>query len=216
MGIQAIVWDFDGVILDSELLHMEAETETFGKFGLEVPRSVMERYFGVKLEDYFGDMAERYGLQSSAPEMIRTHYKTLIRYYGEIFPLTPHVREVLGTLAETYSMAIATSRERELAQLALKRWSLEEYFQSIIYGEDVGAGKPDPEPYRRACSKLGIDPAAAVAIEDAEAGFVSAKRACMRVIALRAKHNRNMDFSRADRVVEDVRQIPDLLKNSAW
>jgi HAD superfamily hydrolase (TIGR01509 family) len=213
MGIQAVVWDFDGVLLDSELLHMEAETETFKKFGFSLPMTVMKQYFGIKLEDYFGEIAERYGMKSIVHEMIRTHYETLVHYYGEVFPLTPHALEVLNKLAESYDMAIATSRERELAQLAMKRWSLDTYFKSIIYGDDVRAGKPDPEPFLRACGMLGVQPSVAVAVEDAEAGLISAKKAGMDVIALKSEHNRGMDFSRADRVVEDLREIPGLLQD---
>ena len=213
MGIQAIVWDFDGVLLDSELLHIEAEIETFGKFDISPPMSVMKQYLGIKLEDYFGDMAQAFGLQGSLGDMINAHYDTLIHYYGEIFPLNPHALEVLDDLAKSYEMAIATSRERELAQLAMKRWSLHTYFKTIIYGDEVKAGKPDPEPFLRACDMLDILPSAAVAIEDAEAGFESAKKAGLYVIALKSEHNRDMDFSQANRVVEDLQEIPGLLQN---
>jgi len=212
MGIQAIVWDFDGVLLDSELLHIEAEIETFGKFDISPPMSVMKQYLGIKLEDYFGDMAERYGLQGSLGDMIKAHYETLIHYYGEVFPLNPHALEVLDDLTKSYEMAIATSRERELAQLAMKRWSLGPYFKTIIYGDEVRAGKPDPEPFLRACDMLDVPPSAAAAIEDAEAGFVSAKKAGMFVVALKCEHNRDMDFSQANRVVGDLREIPGLLQ----
>jgi HAD superfamily hydrolase (TIGR01509 family) len=212
MGIQALVWDYDGVLLDSEPLHIEAEIETFGKFNFRPPMHVMKQYFGIKLEDYFGDMAKRYGLQSSLQDMIKAHYETLIRYYSEVFPLNPHALEVLDGLAKCYVMAIATSRERELAQLSMKRWSLGSYFKSIVYGDDVEAGKPDPEPYLRVCEILNVLPSSAVAVEDAEAGFESARRAGMYVIALKWGHNRGMDFSRANRVVEDLREIPELLQ----
>ena len=211
MNIQAVVWDFDGVLLDSELLHIEAEIETFGKYDIRPPSSVMKQYLGIKLKDYFGDMAERYGLQSSLGDMIEAHYKTLIHYYGEVFPLNPHALEVLEHLAKSYKMAIATSRESELAQLAMKRWSLQKYFSALIYGDEVKAGKPDPEPFLRACDRLKVLPSDAVAIEDAEAGFESAKKAGMYVVALKWEHNREMDFSQANCVVEDLREIPDLL-----
>ena len=89
MGIQAVVWDYDGVLLDSELLHIEAEIETFGKFNFSPPVDVMKQYLGVKLETYFGDMAQAYGLQGSLQDMIKAHYETLIRYYGEVFPMVP-------------------------------------------------------------------------------------------------------------------------------
>jgi len=211
MHVRAVVWDFDGVLLDSELLHMEAEFETFRQFGFELAESVAKEYFGIKLKDYFTDVAGRFRLQSSADEMIREHYKTLIHYYRDVFPLVPHAREVLEGMRGSYAMALATSRERELAQLALKRHELEGYFDALIYGEDVTAGKPDPEPFLTACEALGVHPQEAIVVEDAEAGFVSARRAGMRVIARRAAHNHDLDFSAAHWVVEDLREIPPLI-----
>ena len=212
MSVRAVVWDFDGVIIDSELLHIEAEIETFGKFNFRPPTHVMKQYLGIKLEDYFGDMAKRYGLESCLGDMIQAHYETLVRYYGEVFPLNPHALEVLDELVARYDMAIATSREKELAQLSMSRWSIQSYFHCIVYGDEVESGKPDPEPYIKACSLLKVPPAEAVAIEDAEAGFESAKRAGMRVIALKWEHNLEMDFSVADHVVEDLREIPAVLR----
>jgi HAD superfamily hydrolase (TIGR01509 family) len=208
---QAIVWDFDGVLLDSELLHMEAEFVTFKKFGFDLPPSVAREYFGIKLEDYFRDIASRFDLCSSAEEMIREHYDTLKHYYRHVFPLVPGAREVLTELHGTYPMAMATSRERELARLALERYRLDPLFELIIYGDDTSCGKPDPEPYLKACEGLGIDPEKAIAVEDAEAGFTSAKGAGLQVIARRAEHNRHYDFSEADWIIEDLSEIGELL-----
>jgi HAD superfamily hydrolase (TIGR01509 family) len=211
VGFKAIVWDFDGVLIDSEPLHIEAEIETFGKFNIKPPVSVMKQYLGIKLKDYFADMAQQYGLLEKLGDMIQAHYETLIRYYGEVFPLNPHALEVLEKLSASYDMAIATSRERELAQLSMARWSLDSYFKAVVYGDEVETGKPHPEPYLRACEKLSVAPSNAAAVEDAEAGFASAGEAGLYVIALKWEHNREMDFSRADAVVEDLLEIPDLL-----
>jgi HAD superfamily hydrolase (TIGR01509 family) len=214
MQVQALVWDFDGVLLDSELQHMDAEFETFRRFGFELPVEVAREYFGIKLKDYFNDVAARFRLKGPVERMIEEHYSTLKHYYGEVFNLTAHAHEVLSGLKRRYPMAIATSRERELAQLAMERHGLTGYFRVIVYGEDVSAGKPDPEPYVTACRLLGVAPSDSVAVEDAVAGFLSAKRAGMSVIARRAEHNRNGDFSSADWVVEDLRDIPGLLERA--
>jgi HAD superfamily hydrolase (TIGR01509 family) len=210
--IRAVVWDFDGVLLDSELLHIEAEFETFRTFGFQIPVETAKEYFGVKLRDYFEDVVRRFGPECSLEEMILKHYNTLVRYYRDVFPLTPHARPVLGELKGRYAMALATSRERELAQLALKRHGLEPFFDTLIFGEDVSAGKPDPEPFLRACRLLGVEPGEAVAVEDAEAGFASARRAGMRIIARRAAHNCDLDFSGVQGVVDDLREIPPLIE----
>ena len=127
--------------------------------------------------------------------------------------MNPSTLEGLDDLVKSYEMAIATSREKELAQLSMKRWSLQSYFKTIVYGDEVKTGKPDPEPFLRACDMLKVLPSAAVAVEDAEAGFESAKKAGMYVVALKWEHNREMDFSQANQVVEDLRKIPGLLRD---
>jgi HAD superfamily hydrolase (TIGR01509 family) len=212
MKINAIIWDLDGVLIDSEPYHMDAEIETFTQYGIHVPSSILKEYFGIKLENYFTDIVKRFKKEIPVEEMIHTHYETLKRYYSEVFPLTSHALDVLGQLQLQYSMGMATSREKELAIIVLKRFSLFPYFSSIIFGDDVAHGKPHPEPFIKVSSQLKVNPKTAVVIEDAVSGFIAAKKAGMFVIAREAEHNRDMDFSRADYVVEDLREIPLLLK----
>ena len=212
MKIKAIIWDLDGVLIESELYHIQAEMETFKHYGIKLTLPIAKEYFGIKLEDYFQDIVRRYKKRVPVREMIREHYNTLKRYYGEVFPIIPHAIEVLGDLKNEYPMAIATSREKELAQMVLNRYSLFTYFKTIVYGEDVENGKPNPEPFLKASAQLQVEPHSIVAVEDAISGFKAARRAGMYVIARKAQHNRDLDFSTADYVVSDLREIPHLLR----
>lgn len=207
----AIIWDLDGVLIDSEPYHIEAEIETLKQYGVKLSLSVLKEYLGVKLEDYFSDLVRRLGKNLPLKEMIRKHHSTLDRYYREVFPLTPHAVEVLEQLQHQYLMGIATSRESDLAKLALERFSLLQYFGAVIYGEDVKHGKPDPEPFLKVSALLDVEPESAVVIEDAVSGFDAAKKAGMNVIARKAPHNSDLDFSSADFIIEDLREIPALL-----
>jgi len=210
-NISAIIWDFDGVLIDSEPYHIEAEFETTKRFGVPLTMTVAKQYFGLKLEDYFRDLARRYGKNVAVEDMIRAHYETLRKYYREIFPLVPHVIEVLGRLKGRFLMAVGTSREKELAMLALERFSLVRFFDAIVFGDEAKKGKPDPEIFLRAASRLGCAPEETVVVEDAESGFRAARAAGMKLIARRGAHNADYDFSTADFVVEDLREIPPLL-----
>jgi HAD superfamily hydrolase (TIGR01509 family) len=210
-NISAIIWDFDGVLIDSEPYHIEAEFETTKRFGIPLSMDVAKQYFGLKLEDYFHDLALRYGNTVSVEEMIRAHYETLRKYYIEIFPLIPHVIDVLGRLKERFLIAVGTSREKELAMLALERFSLVRFFDVIVCGDEVKKGKPDPEIFLRAASRIGCAPDEVCVVEDAESGFRAARDAGMKLIARRGEHNADSDFSMADVVVEDLREIPPLL-----
>jgi len=212
MNISAIIWDLDGVLIDSEPYHIEAEIETMGQYGIRLTHSIAKEYLGVKLEDYFTDIVSRFGVSIPAGEMIKKHYNTLIRYYKAVFPLTPHAVEVLKQLKGQYLMGIATSSEKKLARLALERYSLLPYFKTVIYGEDVKFGKPNPEPFFTVSSRLKVDPGSVVVVEDSISGIRAGKKAGMYVIARKALHNNDLDFSSADFVVDDLREIPALLK----
>lgn len=210
--IKLIIWDLDGVILDNELLHIKAEIETLRYYGIPLTHSIAMEYLGVKLDAYFKDIIRRYQKDIPVQEVINKHFRTLIHYYKEVFPSSPHIKEVLAELRSNYTMAIATNRERDLVKIAHNRFSLINYFKLIICGEDVKTGKPDPEIFIDVSTKLRINPHLAVVVEDSETGFKSAKKAGMCVIARKAKHNQNIDFSLADFIVDDLKEIPIILK----
>jgi HAD superfamily hydrolase (TIGR01509 family) len=211
--IKALIWDFDGVLIDSEPFHIEAEIETLKHYGVRLTRSIALEYLGVKLDDYFSDLADRFKIEAPVDEMITSHYNTLIRYYSEVFPLVPHAVEVLDELRGGYVMSVATSREKQLAGMAMERFSLFKYFGPVVYGDDVKQGKPDPEPFLTAAKQMGVSPGSAVVVEDSTSGVKAAVGAGMIVIVRLADYNRDLDFSLADYTVEDLREIPGLLKH---
>jgi len=211
MKIETVIWDLDGVLIDSESYHIEAEIETLKEFGIELSIPVAKEYFGIKLEDYFSDIVKRFRKNIPIHRMIARHYSTLKRYYRKIFPVTPAALEVLGVLQRRYRMAIATSREKGLADIALKRFSLFQFFGTIVYGEDVQNGKPDPEPFLTVCERLDTKPQQCVVIEDSISGVTAAKMAGMLSIVRKARHNADLDFSKADYTITDLKEIPPLL-----
>jgi HAD superfamily hydrolase (TIGR01509 family) len=207
-----VIWDLDGVLLDNETQHIDAELETFRRFGLPVPREVAERYMGIRMDEYFQTIAVRYQARVPAEAMMRAHWETLRRYYGGLFPLTPHAGSVLEKLGAYCVQALATNRERELALLVLERFGLLGRFRCAVYGDQVERGKPDPEIYRMAASRLGARPETCTVIEDSVNGLAAAKKAGMRVIIRLGGHNRGVDFADADHLVEDLREVPGILR----
>ncbi|KPJ89027.1 MAG: hypothetical protein AMS17_03395 [Spirochaetes bacterium DG_61] len=211
MKLKGIIWDLDGVLIDSEGQHIELEIETAKKYGIHLTPEITKEYLGVRLEEYFRDIARRFNPDVQVGEMIREHKTTLRRYYMEVFGLMPYCFEVLLQLKGRYRMAIATSRERELAQIVLDRFLLTPFFSTFVYGEEVSRGKPDPQAFQRAAALLEIDPPSVVVVEDSVIGLSAAKKGGFPSIAYRATHNEHLDFSSADAVVEDLREIPPLL-----
>jgi len=206
--IKAVIWDLDGVLIDSEELHIEAEIETMSSFGIPLTRAIAKEYLGIKLENYFKYLIQRFGKKVKVDEAIKKHYTTLEHYYKNVFPLSPHVMEVLELLKPNFTMGIATSRERHLADLILERFSLFRFFDGIIYGEDVEKGKPHPDPYQKILSLLCVQPHLSVAVEDSAVGLESAKKAGMMVVIRKASHNLHQDFSLADDTINDLLDLP--------
>lgn len=123
----------------------------------------------------------------------------------------PFAKEVVEQLSPKYKMALVSSGERFWADKVLDELDLVKYLQVRVFGEDVANHKPDPEPFLKASQELEVRPEECVVIEDSESGFKAAKAAGMTLIARKAEHNKDLDFSLADFIVEDLDEIPKIL-----
>ncbi len=210
--IEGVIFDLDGVVIESEPYFIRAEVEIFSRHGIPLNELVAAEYLGLKLDDYITLLEKRFQKSVNHTQISAELHKEIKRLYESEIPLVEHVVDVLDELQKTFKLALATSREHRLAKLVMKRLGITQYFQKGVYREDVTKGKPDPEVYVKAAACIDIDPAACVAIEDARSGFEAAKAAGMFVIARKAKHNGAQDFSSADAIVEDMREIPRILR----
>ena len=187
-GKKAFLFDFDGVITDSE---------TYAFMSL---KTVMKKYYDVDVED--GDIALTIGLDAfgTAAEVSRKYgvdmpgerfielVRTIPDYYTEYpdikpFPLIP---ELLSMLKERgMRIAIVSSTRTAHLHTALRRMGLESYPEAVIGGDSVLRHKPDPEPYLAGMDALGCTPEEAVAIEDSPVGLLAARRAGLNTIGFK-------------------------------
>jgi sugar-phosphatase len=208
-----IVFDLDGVLIESELFFLKAEVSILTRHGIPLTVPIAAEYLGLKMHDYFTCLEKRFSISldhSVAEKELTTEIE---RIYTHEVPLTEGVRETLEILSKEYVLGLATSREKSLAMGVMARLGIESYFPFGIYKEDASKGKPDPEPYLRACEKINLDPKFCFAVEDAEKGFVSARAAGLTVCARKAIHNSAQDFTTADIVFSDMPELPTLIKN---
>ncbi|MDO8576762.1 MAG: HAD family phosphatase [Candidatus Daviesbacteria bacterium] len=209
--IKAVIFDVDGVLLESEHLIREAEVKTFKKFGIPATIELVSQYTGIRLEEETEDIGKKFGVSLPIEEVLKAQNENLMHFYKQIVQPTPHIKEVLNMLQLTYILGIATSRSKQMTNSALQRLDLFPYFRAFTYGEDVGKAKPDPEAFLRTAKLLDIDSSNCVVVEDSNPGFRAGKAAGMLVIARRAVHNIETDFSSADFIVDDAREIPKIL-----
>lgn len=205
----AIIFDMDGVLINSESYLQDLEIETLKYFGLDLTPETADEYFGLRYEDYFTILIQKYQLQTDVKTILKKFFEVAEKYYAEVFEAMPSAQEVLKELQnKKYHLGLATGSPKKLAQAALKHHDLLSFFEAATYSEEVKAGKPDPEPFLLTAKKLQIPSAEIIVIEDSPNGFKSAKSAGMHLIAYKSKHNKNQDFSLADKIIENLKEIP--------
>lgn len=212
----AIFWDNDGVLVDTERLYYRATREALAEAGLELTPELYFRYF---LESDRGTVAfatDR-GLAENAAVEIRERRNTNYRKLLQNEPIAiAGVRETLETLRPRYRMGIVTSSLRSHFDTIHRRTGLLRYFDFVLAQNDYAESKPAPDPYLAAVTKSGVPAGRCLAIEDAPRGLASAKAAGIACWVVATDLGRYADFSAADRVFSSVAEIvPALLGDPA-
>ena len=204
-----IVFDMDGVLIDSEPIYMETINLVLSCHGAG-PLSADDygAFIGRHVAFTWPALRERYGLPASV-EALRAEYEGRLEAAlpGRL-RLRPDAERMLAAVEERgIPRALATSSRRKWLELKLRTLGLESFFAAAVSAEDVGRFKPEPDVYLEAAERAGMDPSSAVAIEDSPSGITSAKRAGMRVFALRTESAVGLDLSEADDIIESLTEI---------
>ena len=210
MMIKAIVFDFDGVLADSEWLHLRAYQELLQPVGVPLTKELYcERYLGFDDEGVFQQVAKDHGLLFGDEEI-----ELLIAEKGRRFEkmisssnvLYPAAVPTVRALAAAYPLGIASGSLRKEIDLMLRGASLNDAFKFVVSADDTEKTKPAPDPYLRAAELHGLPPAACVAIEDSNWGLQSARDAGMVTIGLASTYPAS-ELRGADIVVAALEDI---------
>ena len=182
--IEAVVFDLDGVILQTEEVWDE-ERERFvrergGRYDEQAQRDMM----GMSSLEWSRYLHERLGVPDPPEEINAEVVRRMIARYRERLPLVPGAREAVRRLAARWPLALASSSNRPIIEAALELGGLARFFRATVSSEEVTRGKPAPDVYLEAAQRLGVEPARCAAIEDSASGIRSAKAAGMRVVAI--------------------------------
>jgi len=182
--IEAVVFDLDGVIVDSEHVwddvRQRLAEERGGRWHDQASRDMM----GMSSPEWSRYMHDVIGLPESPEEINTEVVRRLEALYREEIPLLPGAVATVRLLAARWPLGLASSSNRELIDLVLETSGLAPYFTATVSSEEVPRGKPAPDVYLEAAGRLGVDPQRCAAVEDSENGIRSAKDAGMRVIAI--------------------------------
>ena len=186
--IEAVVFDLDGVLLDSEQLWDETREQLAKERGGRWHDRAQRDMMGMSSREWSRYMHETIGLPESPEDINREVVERLAAAYREQLPVIPGAREAVERLAARWPLGLASSSNRELIDLALKLLGVRHLFKTTVSSEEVARGKPAPDVYLEAARRLGVDPAHTAAIEDSHNGILAAKAAGMRVIAIPNRH----------------------------
>jgi HAD superfamily hydrolase (TIGR01509 family) len=182
--IEAVVFDLDGVIVDSEHVWDEVRQrlaeERGGRWHDRASRDMM----GMSSLEWSRYMHDVIGLAEPPEEINAEVVRRLVAVYREELPLLPGAVEAVDALAARWPLGLASSSNRELIDLVLRVSGLERWFAATVSSEEVARGKPAPDVYLEAARRLDVPAERCAAVEDSENGILSAKSAGMRVVAI--------------------------------
>jgi HAD superfamily hydrolase (TIGR01509 family) len=214
-GERALIFDMDGVLIDSEPLWRRAEIEIFGEVGLALEEADCLQTTGLRIDEVVAFWYER------APWTGRSHddiAKTIVSRMAELIrsegePMPGALMSIEWASKSTWRLALASSSSKLLIETVLDRFGIVDLFEFTRSAEDETSGKPHPDVYLSAARDLRLEPGACVAIEDSVHGVTSARSAGMRCIAIPPPETRDdARFATATLRLDSLRDLPEALE----
>ncbi|GLB60149.1 HAD family hydrolase [Cytobacillus sp. NCCP-133] len=208
MDSYAIIFDMDGVIVDSEPVFKNLNEELFKELNISVPDEIRLQFIGGSANRKWRMIKEHCGVTQPLEDLI-SYQQKFFRFKNVHFDkiLFPGARPLLENLRkQKIPTALASSSDRERIDKVLDDCDLHGYFRSIVSGEEFEESKPHPDIFLHSAAKLGVPPEHCIVIEDSLNGLTAASRAGMKKIGVKHKQI-PMDLSRADLVISSLEEI---------
>ena len=186
--IDGVVFDLDGLLLDSEQVWDAAREQLVRERGGRWHGNAQRDMMGMSSREWSRYLHDELGLREPPEEISREVVRRLEAIYRERLPVLPGAREAVERIGARWPLALASSSNRELIDLALELLEVAPLFKATVSSEEVPRGKPAPDVYLEATRRLGVNSTRAAAIEDSHNGIVAAKAAGLRVVAVPNRH----------------------------
>jgi len=174
MPIRAIVFDFDGVVVDSEPLYQQAERLLFRNYGVEVPDTDWKLFQGTSEQAFLELARQRYGIRAPVAELRRVGRALLRDQFQRGLSYIPGFRRFYAEIRTQYATGLVTSTSRSFLHWIYANTAVVDHFEVIVTADDVRHTKPHPEPYRLICRLLRTKPGETLVIEDSVNGVRAA------------------------------------------
>jgi HAD superfamily hydrolase (TIGR01509 family) len=186
--VGAVVFDLDGVLVDSEQVWDAAREELVRKTGGRWHQGATADMMGMSSPEWSRYLRDELGVPLPAGDINAAVVARVEQAYRRRLPLLPGARAAVARLAARWPLGLASSSNREIIEMVLEEAGMTALFEAAVSSEEVARGKPAPDVYLEAAARLGVAPQQAAAIEDSANGLRAARAAGMRVIAIPNPH----------------------------
>ncbi|MDO5968206.1 HAD family phosphatase [Flavivirga aquimarina] len=208
--LKAVIFDMDGVIIDSEPMHNKAYHDMFDEVGIDVSDTLYESFTGQSTINICKRLCEHFNLTETPETLValkRKHYK---RFFESNSGLTL-IDGVLDLIKDYHrnglTLVLASSASMPNINRIFERFDLDQYFVAKLSGGDLKASKPHPEIFIKAAEASGFSTNECMVIEDSTNGIEAAKAARIFCVGFDSFHSKNQDYSKADMVIKDFKDI---------
>lgn len=217
LEIQAILFDMDGVLIDSEPTYLEMGQHLLKREGVEITAEEFSKYVGTGSFHIWTRLIAKYGLYHKTPDAFiadsRQFVYDKLHHDSSFPPLVPGINMVLE-LCASVKTAVASSTSLPLIKDLLEKADMLNAFDCLTSGHEVANSKPAPDVFLLAAARLGVTPDKCIVIEDSKNGVAAAKAAGMFCIGLQNPHSGQQDLNEADLVCQSHLEIFDWLKKN--
>jgi HAD superfamily hydrolase (TIGR01509 family) len=216
-GIDTIIFDMDGVIIDSEPIHMNIENQMFDELNIHISKEMHQSFVGASAKNTFQRLIRDFNLNTTPEELLHDNESRYLDYldrHPEIQPI-PGVKLLIENLTKAgFTLLLASSASIEIIDKVLDMFQFRQYFSHAISGARLQNSKPHPEVFYITAEKAGKKPGQCLVIEDSANGVKAAKAAGMYCVAYYNPNSGNQDLSLADNVISSFDEFSQIISFS--
>lgn len=211
--IKAVIFDMDGVIVNSMSMHLKIWKNIFKKRKIKFSIKIFEKYNGTSTYEIGKDLIEKYSLDETPEDIMDEKLFYEEKFKDNEIELFKESIPILKKLKKNgYKIALATGSKKHMVDFLLKKFDFGKYFDAIAYNDEVKHSKPKPDIFILASKKLNITPKHCIVIEDAINGVIAAKKAKMKNVAITTTFKKKVFKNKADYVIKSLSDLDYVLE----